>query len=72
MYLSVKNMNYKVPVADGFKTILNDFNFYLKPGMMTLVLGAPGGGRSSLFKVRNLLLRVRVLTLVEGSRRFCS
>ena len=50
--MTVKNMSYKVPLdKDETKTILHDMSFYLKPGMMCLVLGSPGGGRTSLFKV---------------------
>jgi ABC-type multidrug transport system ATPase subunit len=50
--MTVKNMSYKVPLKKGeMKTILHDMSFYLKPGMMCLVLGSPGGGRTSMFKV---------------------
>lgn len=31
--------------------VLKDISFYLKPGMMCLLLGNPGGGRSSLLKI---------------------
>lgn len=52
MYLTVQNMYYRVPEKKKqMKTVLHDMSFYLKPGMMTLVLGSPGGGRTSLFKV---------------------
>lgn len=48
-------MNYQVTErkqsAQTTKTILKDISFYLKPGMMCLLLGNPGGGRSSLLKV---------------------
>ena len=58
MYLAVKNLSVHVTNSGSDegknveKTILNDISFYLKPGMVCLVLGAPGGGRSTLFKVR--------------------
>ncbi|KYQ91324.1 ABC transporter G family protein [Tieghemostelium lacteum] len=35
----------------NLKNILTDLNFFLKPGSMTLLLGAPGCGKTSLFKV---------------------
>lgn len=52
MYLTVNKLNYFVETKEHKeKHILKDISFYLKPGMMCLVLGSPGGGRSSLFKV---------------------
>ena len=52
MYLTVNKLNYYVATKENpEKHILKDVSFYVKPGMMCLVLGSPGGGRSSLFKV---------------------
>lgn len=45
-------MNCAVKIEkNGTKEILKDISFYLRPGMMTLLLGNPGGGRSTLLKV---------------------
>lgn len=56
MYVSVNNLNVHATLGKGKPDlhILKDVSFYLKPGMMCLVLGAPGGGRSTLFKVSHL------------------
>ncbi|ELR12117.1 ABC transporter, ATPbinding domain containing protein, partial [Acanthamoeba castellanii str. Neff] len=47
--------------------ILDDVSFYLKPGQMTLLLGAPGCGKSSLLKLLANRLRVGK---VEGNLTF--
>jgi ABC-type bacteriocin/lantibiotic exporter with double-glycine peptidase domain len=52
MYLTVNKLNYYLSTKENPQLhVLKDVSFYLKPGMMCLVLGAPGGGKSSLFKV---------------------
>jgi len=33
------------------KSVLSNVSFYLKPGTMTLILGPPGGGKTSLFNI---------------------
>jgi ABC-type multidrug transport system ATPase subunit len=47
--------------------ILNDLSFYARPGEMTLILGAPGCGKSSLLKLLANRLRAGK---VEGSLTF--
>lgn len=68
-YLSVNKMNYFVSTKENHhKHILKDVSFYLKPGMMCLVLGSPGGGRSSLFKVTNkfaFIIQYLLLTTIK-------
>ncbi len=43
-------------------TVLNDVSFYLKPGQMTLLLGAPGNNFLSFF-LSFFLLFVRCINL---------
>jgi len=33
------------------KSVLSNVSFYIKPGTMTLILGPPGGGKTSLFNI---------------------
>lgn len=60
-YLAVKNMYYSVPgekKSSSQTVVLKDISFYMQPGMMCLLLGNPGGGRSSLLKVKYLLFLI--------------
>eukprot|EP01132_Coremiostelium_polycephalum_P006122 gene6122-7628_t len=54
MYVSAKNLSYyvenKVKNSTEKLILLNDASFYLKPGRMTLLMGAPGSGKSVLIK----------------------
>lgn len=71
LYLTVKNLNYYVQASDNpHKHILKDMNFYIKPGMMCLVLGSPGGGRSSLFKVDFLVGKCNCSKLLGVGQRY--
>ncbi|EFA85848.1 ABC transporter G family protein [Heterostelium album PN500] len=54
MYVYAKNLTYTVKNESNHKErldLLHDMSFYLKPREMTLILGSPGCGKSSLFKV---------------------
>ncbi|KYQ91788.1 ABC transporter G family protein [Tieghemostelium lacteum] len=70
----VENLNYSVMERQSiFKSkskieILNDLSFYLKPGMMVLLLSGPGCGKTSLFKC--LSNRQPSRGIVEGTILF--
>eukprot|EP01132_Coremiostelium_polycephalum_P000972 gene972-1237_t len=52
MYVTAKNLTVKVgsEKKKNERTILEDLNFFLKPGSMVLMLGSPGCGKTSVFK----------------------
>ncbi|EFA84973.1 ABC transporter G family protein [Heterostelium album PN500] len=52
MYVTAKNLTSTVGSAKkkNEKNILEDLNFFLKPGSMVLMLGSPGCGKTSVFK----------------------
>ncbi|KAF2073524.1 hypothetical protein CYY_005173 [Polysphondylium violaceum] len=52
MYVTARNLSMTVgsEKKGDIKTVLNDLNFFLKPGSMVLVLGSPGCGKTSVFK----------------------
>ena len=48
----VEHLSYRIPLADGSeKLVLNDLTFCIRPKQMILVLGVPGCGKSTLFKL---------------------
>eukprot|EP01133_Synstelium_polycarpum_P019841 gene19841-23766_t len=71
---SVEHLNYAVMERESlFKSkeridILHDVSFYLKPGMMVLLLAGPGAGKTSLFKC--LTNRIPKRGLIEGDILF--
>eukprot|EP00026_Physarum_polycephalum_P000651 Phypoly_transcript_00652.p1 GENE.Phypoly_transcript_00652~~Phypoly_transcript_00652.p1 ORF type:complete len:1280 (+),score=171.37 Phypoly_transcript_00652:231-4070(+) len=49
--VTLRNVSRKVNTTkDGFM-LLDDVSLYFRPGTMTLILGAPGCGKTTLFKV---------------------
>ncbi|EGC33304.1 hypothetical protein DICPUDRAFT_36905 [Dictyostelium purpureum] len=70
----VDHMDYSVMESPSFFSrkekveILSDLSFYLKPGMMVLLLGDPSAGVSTLFKC--LTNRIPSRGLIEGDVLF--
>ncbi|GAM18188.1 hypothetical protein SAMD00019534_013630 [Acytostelium subglobosum LB1] len=52
MYVTARNLTSTVgsEKKKNQKNILQDLNFFLKPGSMVLMLGSPGCGKTSVFK----------------------
>eukprot|EP01133_Synstelium_polycarpum_P007442 gene7442-8708_t len=70
----VEHLNYAVMERESLLKpkeridILHDVSFYLKPGMMVLLLSGPGAGKTSLFKC--LTNRIPKRGLTEGTILF--
>lgn len=48
----VNHLTYRIDLPDGTqKTLLNDLTFHIRPRQMVLILGVPGCGKSTLFKL---------------------
>lgn len=58
------NVTYKVPTADGQKTLLDGVSGYVKPGCLTCMIGSSGAGKTTLL---NTLAQRQSVGVVTGS-----
>ncbi|KAF2276916.1 uncharacterized protein EI97DRAFT_433130 [Westerdykella ornata] len=67
-----ENLSYEVPVKKGKKQILYDIDGWVKPGTLTVLMGATGAGKTTLLDViaqRTTQGRVTGNIMVDGRQR---
>ncbi len=60
--LTWEALNYDVPVPNGTKRLLRNIYGYVKPGQLTVLMGASGAGKTTLLDVLASRKNIGVIT----------
>jgi ATP-binding cassette subfamily G (WHITE) protein 2 (SNQ2) len=64
-----QNINYRIPVKDGERKLLQDVQGFVRPGKLTALMGSSGAGKTTLLNTLAQRIRFGVVTgdfLVDG------